>query len=82
MVILNLIMPWLLKKLNCGNGRCYRLFQGHQNLCSHRRKPVFFRIKLLPKTIAGTIQAGSGGTVTLSNGLSIAFPSGGIKKML
>lgn len=57
-------------------------FKGIKTYAVTEGKPVFFRIKLLPKTIAGTIQAGSGGTVTLSNGLSIAFPSGGIKNVL
>lgn len=57
-------------------------FKGIKTYAVTEGKPVFFRIKLLPKTIAGTIQAGSGGTVTLSNGLSIAFPSGGIKNAL
>jgi len=41
-------------------------------------KGVFFRIKLLPKTVAGTINAGSGGTVTLSNGLVISIPANSI----
>ena len=42
-------------------------------------KPAFFRIKLLPKTIAGTIESVSGGTVSLQNGLSISFPANAVK---
>ena len=42
-------------------------------------KPAFFRIKLLPKTIAGTIESVAGGTVSLPNGLSITFPANAVK---
>ncbi|MFT3908691.1 MAG: carboxypeptidase regulatory-like domain-containing protein [Ferruginibacter sp.] len=42
-------------------------------------KAAFFRIKLLPKTIAGTITANAGGNVSLSNGLNISFPADAIK---
>ena len=41
-------------------------------------KSAFFRVKLLPKTIAGTVSGTSGGTVTLSSGMAIALPSGGV----
>ncbi|MGC4103215.1 carboxypeptidase-like regulatory domain-containing protein [Ferruginibacter sp.] len=41
-------------------------------------KPAFFRIKLIPKTVAGTINAGSGGTVTLTNGLSVGLPAAAV----
>ncbi|MBS1512519.1 MAG: carboxypeptidase regulatory-like domain-containing protein [Bacteroidetes bacterium] len=37
-------------------------------------KPVFFRIKLLPKTVTGSFNAATGGTVTTSNGLSVSLP--------
>jgi hypothetical protein len=38
-------------------------------------KPVFFRIKLIPKTIVGSINAITGGSVSLPNGLSISLPA-------
>jgi len=41
-------------------------------------KSAFFRIKLIPKTITGTVSGNAGGTVTLSNGLSITLPANGI----
>jgi hypothetical protein len=41
-------------------------------------KSAFFRIKLMPKTIAGTVNGSSGGTVTLTNGLSIALPANSV----
>ena len=41
-------------------------------------KSAFFRIKLLPKTIAGTIHAANGGTVNLAGGLSISLPANGV----
>jgi len=37
-------------------------------------KNAFFRIKLLPKTNAGTFTASAGGTINLTGGSSIAFP--------
>jgi hypothetical protein len=41
-------------------------------------KSAFFRIKLIPKTNAGTVNGSSGGAITLSNGLSIAFTANSI----
>lgn len=41
-------------------------------------KGAFFRIKLLPKTVAGTINAAAGGAVTLSTGLIISIPANAI----
>ncbi len=41
-------------------------------------RAAFFRIKLLPKTIAGTINSNSGGNVTLPGGSVIALPSNGV----
>lgn len=41
-------------------------------------KSAFFRIKLIPKTNSGTVNGGSGGAVTLSNGLSISFPANAV----
>jgi hypothetical protein len=53
-------------------------FKGIKTYIAKEGKAAFFRIKLMPKTIAGNVNAASGGTVTLSNGLSIKLPAGGI----
>jgi hypothetical protein len=53
-------------------------FKGIKTYIAKEGKAAFFRIKLIPKTLAGTISATSGGTVTLVNGLSIKLPAGGI----
>src|ERR1700712_3802593 len=50
-------------------------FKGIKTYGATANKAAFFRIKLIPKTSAGTISASSGGNVTLSNGLIIALPS-------
>lgn len=54
-------------------------FKGIKTFAAREGKSTFFRIKLMPKTIAGTIQAGLGGFVLLPNGLSISFPSNAVK---
>ncbi len=41
-------------------------------------KDAFFRIKLIPKILSGTIDAASGGNVALSNGLTIALPANAV----
>ncbi len=41
-------------------------------------KSAFFRVKLLPKTIAGNFDAAAGGTVTLTNGLAVSFPANAV----
>jgi len=53
-------------------------FKGIKTYIATVGKAAFFRIKLIPKTIAGTIDAASGGTITLANGLNIKLPAGGI----
>jgi len=50
-------------------------FKGIKTYVGENNKKAFFRIKLIPKTNAGTISATAGGNVTLSNGLIIALPS-------
>jgi uncharacterized protein (TIGR02145 family) len=42
-------------------------------------KASFFRLKLTPKTAIGTINATSGGNVSLSNGTIIGLPTDGVK---
>jgi hypothetical protein len=41
-------------------------------------KSAFFRIKLLPKTIAGSFTATAGGTITLASGMAISIPAAGV----
>ena len=52
--------------------KAIKTFIGTQSKCA------FFRIKLLPKTIAGTINSSTGGSVILSNGLMISLPANAI----
>lgn len=56
-------------------------FNGIKTYAATPNKAAFFRIKLLPKTIAGTINASSGGNVTLSNGLIIGLPANPVVKV-
>lgn len=53
-------------------------FKGIKTYIATQGKSAFFRIKLIPKTIAGTVNAATGGTVTLPNGLSVKLNAGTI----
>ncbi len=53
-------------------------FKGIKTYIASEGKPAFFRIKLIKKTIAGTINGTSGGVVTLVNGLSISLPANAV----
>lgn len=53
-------------------------FKGIKTYIAQTDKSAFFRIKLIPKTIAGTVPAATGGNVTLANGLSIVFPANAV----
>jgi len=53
-------------------------FKGIKTYMGTEGKGAFFRIKLVRKTNVGTINANTGGNVTLSNGLTITLPAGGI----
>lgn len=53
-------------------------FKGIKTYMATEGKSAFFRIKLIPKIIAGTVNAASGGTVTLPNGLSVKLNAGTI----
>ncbi len=53
-------------------------FKGIKTYIATAGKSAFFRIKLLPKSTAGNIDAAAGGTVTLTNGLSISLPAGAL----
>lgn len=54
-------------------------FKGIKTYMATEGKAAFFRIKLLQKTMAGTINATSGGSVSLSNGLNISLPANAVK---
>ncbi|MEP7238662.1 MAG: carboxypeptidase-like regulatory domain-containing protein [Ferruginibacter sp.] len=53
-------------------------FKGIKTYIAKEGKAAFFRIKLIPKIIAGTVNSTAGGTVTLVNGLSIKLNAGTI----
>ena len=53
-------------------------FKGIKTYIAEAGKSAFFRIKLIPKTTAGTFSATAGGEVTLTGGLKISFPSDAI----
>ena len=53
-------------------------FKGIKTYIAAAGKSAFFRIKLLPKTTAGNIDASAGGSVALPNGLSVSLPAGAV----
>jgi hypothetical protein len=53
-------------------------FKGIKTYIATAGKAAFFRIKLMPKTNIGTINAAAGGTVSLPNGLSVKLVAGSI----
>lgn len=53
-------------------------FKGIKTYMARQGKAAFFRIKLIPKTTVGNINGGSGGTVSLANGLSIKLPAAAV----
>jgi hypothetical protein len=53
-------------------------FKGIKTYIATAGKSAFFRIKLMPKTIIGTINAASGGLIALPNGLSVKLLGGSI----
>ncbi len=50
-------------------------FRGIRSWIAESGNKQFVRIKLLPKTIAGTFASENGGNISLSNGLKLSFPS-------
>ncbi len=54
-------------------------FKGIKTYAAKEGKAAFFRIKLLPKTIIGSIDATTGGTASQSNGLMITLPANAVK---
>ena len=53
-------------------------FPGIKTFTAQAGKGAFFRIKLIPKTNAGSFSAGTGASITISGGLNIAFPPNSI----
>jgi hypothetical protein len=53
-------------------------FNGNRSLMSTANGTSQVRIKLLPKTITGTITASAGGTVSLATGATVNFPANAI----
>ena len=53
-------------------------FKGIKTFLATEGKSAFFRIKLLPKTIAGNIEAALGGNVTLLSGLIVSLPANAV----
>jgi hypothetical protein len=55
-------------------------FKGIKTYMAENNKAVFLRIKLIPKTNSGNVNAASGGNVTLPNGMIVALPAAGVVK--
>ena len=53
-------------------------FKGIKTWVAEENKDAFFRIKLLPKTNAGTVSGTTGGDVTLTGGMKISFPASAV----
>ena len=53
-------------------------FKGIKTFIASSNKGAFFRIKLIPKTVSGTLNASTGGTVSVTGGLLISFPANAI----
>lgn len=53
-------------------------FKGIKTYLAEEGKSAFFRIKLIPKANAGTVNATTGGAVTLANGLSVTLPAAAV----
>lgn len=53
-------------------------FNGIKTFIGANNKGAFFRVKLIPKTTAGSFNAATGGSVQLTNGLRITLPASGV----
>ncbi len=53
-------------------------FKGIKTFLATEGKSAFFRIKLISKTTAGNVDAALGGSVTLTNGLTVSLPANAI----
>ena len=53
-------------------------FQGYKTVQPQTGKESFVRLKLLPKTNTGTIDAAGGGSITLTSGARVVLPANGV----
>lgn len=53
-------------------------FKGIKTWVAVAGKAVFFRLRLLPKTVEGSIQSSVGGTVSSQSGLSVTIPANAV----
>jgi Carboxypeptidase regulatory-like domain len=53
-------------------------FEGARTFVAIAGRKNFVRIQLIPKAVAGTFSAASGGTATLPNGLKVTLPANGV----
>lgn len=53
-------------------------FKGIKTYIASESKPAFFRIRLIKKIIAGTVNSTTGGAVSLANGLYISLPANAV----
>ena len=53
-------------------------FKGIKTYIADENKAAFFRIKLIPKTNTGIINATTGGNVSTANGLVVTLPANGV----
>jgi hypothetical protein len=53
-------------------------FPGYKTFQPEAGKENFVRVKLVPKTIAGNVDAATGGTVTLTSGARVVLPANGV----
>lgn len=53
-------------------------FKAIKTYIAKEGKKAFFRIKLIPKKVEGSFGSGTGGTVTLPNGLGIQLPANAV----
>ncbi len=53
-------------------------FKGMRSYVAEAGKPAMVRIKLLPKSVIGSIDAAAGGSATAADGLKIELPASGV----
>lgn len=57
-------------------------FPGVRTYIAEANKAAFVRIKLIPKTLAGSFVGSAGGAVTLTNGLKVSLPANAVVNAL
>lgn len=53
-------------------------FRAIKTFIAESGKSAFFRIKLIPKTIAGSFNSTAGGNVSVTNGMNVSFPANAV----